>query len=744
MTLRDLVVAVGFKVDKNSFGAAENSIKSLASTATKLLGAIGIALSLRSMNALAEQFNQINDSIRGATRGMGDQAEIQQKILQAANDTKTSYGTMANNVNQLIKMNKELFNTVDKASDFATSFTKALAGAGRTEGEINGAMGYMNRVFAAGKLEVTTYTRMLRQYPEILNTVADGLGVTQEELKKLANSGRISSEVIVNAFSKAHDSIQANFDELDYSISDALVNIRNSWGLFCDSLWTGSNITNGVGKMMVEVFNKILGALRKLQPYLEKSIKWILGKVRDGINFIEKISKYVDIAIKRMGGFEQAVRTLGIAFVTAFAITKFNRIIDTITKIKKLLNPTLIAILAIALLVEDFIQFMLGNDSVIGDILTKAGVDTEKFRKNIKKTWENIKSATEALMRGLKKTIIPAFEKISAVVTPIIEGVVSGLDKVFSWLSKDIDTEDWEHFGEVLGNLALIIGGVLLVMKAISIAQTIWNAVTIIAKGVQLAFIAVQNILNAALWASPITWIIAGIVALIAVVVLLIHYWDEIKAGFENAWNAICDVWNTVADWFTENIIDPIGDAIDSVIGWFKSIPDSLGEIWDKISGFFSGLIDSALEWGSDLISGFVDGILGGVEWVKDAVKGIGEKISSFLHFSEPDEGPLSNFHTWMPDMMKGLKMGITDNQGIVLESVRDLAGGISDLMQGATAAGKVASLMNTGNNRTFTQNVTFNNSYSGNNTDVIKSVAATTKKSAVDATTLMARSMAL
>ena len=37
----------------------------------------------------------------------------------------------------------------------------------------------------------------------------------------------------------------------------------------------------------------------------------------------------------------------------------------------------------------------------------------------------------------------------------------------------------------------------------------------------------------------------------------------------------------------------------------------------------------------------------------------VADTIASFIHFSEPDEGPLSNFHTYMPDMMKQLAQGI-------------------------------------------------------------------------------------
>ena len=44
-------------------------------------------------------------------------------------------------------------------------------------------------------------------------------------------------------------------------------------------------------------------------------------------------------------------------------------------------------------------------------------------------------------------------------------------------------------------------------------------------------------------------------------------------------------------------------------------------------------------------------------------VSGLADRIRSFLHFSAPDEGPLADYETWMPDFMKGLASGIEKNR---------------------------------------------------------------------------------
>lgn len=99
-----------------------------------------------------------------------------------------------------------------------------------------------------------------------------------------------------------------------------------------------------------------------------------------------------------------------------------------------------------------------------------------------------------------------------------------------------------------------------------------------------------------------------------------------------------------------------------------------LSEIKDMIFSKFGEIIASAKNWGKDLIQNLIDGILGMVGKVKDAVGKIADTIANFLHFSEPDEGPLKNFHTFMPDMIDLMTKGIDDNLYKVQDSMNELA----------------------------------------------------------------------
>ena len=103
-------------------------------------------------------------------------------------------------------------------------------------------------------------------------------------------------------------------------------------------------------------------------------------------------------------------------------------------------------------------------------------------------------------------------------------------------------------------------------------------------------------------------------------------------------------------------------------LGMVAAIPDMIAMLpqigWAIVSELVEigpSLSNAASTWGADLIQSFVDGITGGIGRVRDAVINIADEVRSYLGFSEPEKGPLSNFHTYMPDMFDLLTEGIEE-----------------------------------------------------------------------------------
>lgn len=104
----------------------------------------------------------------------------------------------------------------------------------------------------------------------------------------------------------------------------------------------------------------------------------------------------------------------------------------------------------------------------------------------------------------------------------------------------------------------------------------------------------------------------------------------------------------------------------NGIIGNIPSVVKAALEVVNGIKNTIMQLPKMAVQWGKDLITNFVNGIKNSIGAVKNAVSGVASTVKSFLGFSEPEEGPLSDFHTYAPDMMKLFAQGITDNAGLL------------------------------------------------------------------------------
>lgn len=139
------------------------------------------------------------------------------------------------------------------------------------------------------------------------------------------------------------------------------------------------------------------------------------------------------------------------------------------------------------------------------------------------------------------------------------------------------------------------------------------------------------------------------------------------------------------------SIIETLGDGI---VNGLTAVAQWGADIIDTIKNAIMQKIEEAKTWGKDLIQNFVDGIKGAINLVGDAVKAVAQKIKDFIGFSEPEEGPLSNFHTYAPDMIELFTEGLEDSKmklQSTLTSVLELPQ--NDMQMEAAGVGAIPSI---------------------------------------------------
>ncbi len=563
--MRDIAIAMGFKMDEASMKEVEGRIEGVKDFAMKALGAIGIGFSLSQMNALAEEFNGINDQIKNATSGLGEQKDIQQKIMQSANDTKMSYADTAKTVGALVQENKELFGSVDEAIAFNDALTKTFKTAGKSNEEIAGLMEAVNKSFAKGKVDTETLNQLMERSPEAVRYLNEQLGSTTDKLEQLAADGKISLADLKGAFVSHTDEINAAFNGLDYSISDGLMYIRNKWGYWLDDINASTGLTKTLAKNMTQAFDMAMKGLNRVR----------------------------DIAVRvtdKFGGMENVLRFLGIAAATAIAAFKGKKILSFLKSFTGLLNVAnlkimaiVAVILAIALVVEDFINFMQGNDSVIGDMLGKMGYDVDEVRDRIITAWNKVKGfllqvwlsisqLAKETVRKLREFWEKNGEQIMSRLTSIWNALMSALRAIWNTLREAAVTiftalqKFWDQWGEkIVAAFSAYLSAVYeRFMAFLQVIQGVIDFIVGVFTGDwEKAWQGIQEIFT-------------GI-------------WDAVVAFFRGIWDVIYALFGEKIDAIVEKVmgfVEKIKGMLANIKGFFGDISDSVGDFVSDVNGY--------------------------------------------------------------------------------------------------------------------------------------------------------------
>lgn len=721
MTIRDIGILFGYKVDQASEQKVEGSIKSLKSMASKVLGAVGITL-----------------SVAGAKKAIDGCVEVASSVEEMENKFNVVFGDMRNEVN---KWAQEYSDAIGRnKNDIKTYLAdqqNLLVGFGMTRqagAEMAEQMTSLALDLASfGNMDETASVNAMTKAVMGESEAAKTLGAVLNDSTRaqaMATLGLKGTYDKLDQLTKMQVNYQAILQQSPDAIGDCQRSLDSYESTKKRYIAKLKEIKTIVGQFFLPTYQKILGIGAKG-----------LTRIRD---WLQKLTDLTD----KLGGSQRVLSVLAAAFTAMLVAMNLKKIGAAITGFTKLARAIglghgkalafFAVFLLLALVIEDFISFMRGDKSLLGTMLERAGVDCEKLRQNIVGVWTKIKQAIGYIGEGIRNVVVPIFEGIrtAAVVAfeeiqQAVAKVAPGIAQFFKELSSGkVDKKKWTDIGESISRIAVGVVAVIAAVKGISaifgVITTVISVVKAVISVIKLAFVVIKSIITVikvvgaviSVLASAFGPVILAIAAAIAIGVLLWKNWDKIR---EAAGNLLEGIKATIG-----NVRDAIVTGIQAAIDWITSLPAE------------------ALKWGSDIIDGIVSGIQSAVGRVGEAVKGVADKIKSFLGFSEPEDGPLSDFHTYMPDMIDLMASGITSGKKKVKDALEGMTGEMSVIAKAnvvSKATGRGATGRTTGG-RTVTQNVNINNQFNGDRAGQQKSSEAM-DKAAGDATGEMARALA-
>lgn len=503
------------------------------------------------------------------------------------------------------------------------------------------------------------------------------------------------------------------FNKTDLSSVNALLaNTGATW----DDLQESITKSGGAAQQMADTqLDNLQGQLTILKSALEGLAISFGELLMPAIKLIVSwIQKFVDCLNGMGDGTKKVIVTIAllaaalgpILIVIGKVITAVGTIMTIVPKIAGVINVVKGAFTALnAVMLANPIALVIAGITALVAAFLYLWNNCEGFRQFWIALWEGVKQIAIIVWTELQTFFQTAWTAIQTIFTTVLGAIQLIVSTAFTAIQMVITTiitaiqtvisTAWEAiklvFSTVLGIIQTLVTTYFTIMQ--TIIQTVMSVIqTIITTGWTLIQTVITTILTAIQTVITTIWnAIKTIVqaVLTAIKGIITGNFNAVKRSIQTIMNAIrtviTTIWNTIKSTVT-SVLNAIKNAVSSVFnGIVSAVRSAMGNVlnavrngFSNVKGFITGLAGQAYNWGRDMIMGIVRGIQSCISAVSNAVCNVANTIRRVLHFSVPDEGPLTDYESWMPDFMKGLADGIEKSKGMVAKAMDGVA---SDLV---------------------------------------------------------------
>ena len=521
-----------------------------------------------------------------------------------------------------------------------------------------------------------------------LNTSMDGM--TAAEKSNII--GQIFNKTDLSSVNALLANTGTTWDELQQSIIDSGGAAQQMADTQLDNLQGQLTILKSALEGLAISFGELLlPAIKTIVGWVQKFVDWLNGMdegTKKVVGTIALLAAALGPVLIVIGKVVSAVGTI------MTIVPKVAGVINTVKTAFAALNTTMLAnpifliIAAITALVAAFIYLWNTNE------------DFRQFWINL---WENVKEVAIAVWEAIKNFFSAAWEAISSKAQAVWNGIKDffsglweGIKTIFSTVVEVIKTIITTYFNFYKTIITTVLNAIKTVFTTIwnGIKTVVTTVVTAIQTFITTAWNAIKNTVTTVLNAikTVITTVWNAIKSAVTSVV------NGIKSTITSVWNGIKSTVSSVVNSIKNTVTTVFNNIWNGIKGTMGKIVSSIKEGFNQAISFITSLPSKALQWGKDMIMGIVNGIKSCIGAVGDAVSSVANKIKSFLHFSVPDEGPLTDYESWMPDFMKGLAKGIEDSKSMVAKAMDGVA---ADMILNPSAAVQEISVSGSGGDGT-------------------------------------------
>ena len=286
---------------KNSVGGIIGKLGGLFGKLTAI-GSIAGGLSFAGIAKASDE-----NSLRNSRLGMvtNDVAGLKQKTFVASQQSGADYGQQLDSIAKLKMLTKGLFND-DEAVKFTSTLDKAFKVSGTSAGEASAAMYQLNQAMTSGKLQGDEFRSVMENAPILAQKIAESMGVSMAQLKKLGSEGKITSDVIKKAVLGSADDIEAKYNQMPLTFGKVWQQAQNAGQQAMDGLLTKVNqlLNTPMGQKMAQDLQGAFTGLAGMANGALDGILNIFGKLNFAplLEPLKGIGQTISQAFSGIGG----------------------------------------------------------------------------------------------------------------------------------------------------------------------------------------------------------------------------------------------------------------------------------------------------------------------------------------------------------------------------------------------------------------------------------------------------------
>lgn len=239
--------------NKNLSGSIGGVISQMRSFAAVM----GVGFGIAGLKQASDEWTTLTNRLKLVTNSTQEVKVAQEGLVNIAVNTGQALGTVGSTYQSIARNQQALGLSSKEVLRLTETISKAMViGGGTTEGNA-AALLQLGQAFSSGVLRGQEFNSIMEQAPGLAKALADGLGVPIGKLRGMAETGQLTSDVVLRALQKMASSIDTDFSKMNLTISQSTEVLKTRFTEFIGKSNDASGAASTLSKSIVLISEHI-------------------------------------------------------------------------------------------------------------------------------------------------------------------------------------------------------------------------------------------------------------------------------------------------------------------------------------------------------------------------------------------------------------------------------------------------------------------------------------------------------